>query len=130
VVKGARVQPRKPAWRNQGIHGIQQIWSRYLSDRRLSLPASSLLGSLYRLEAPLVPLEFDARTFSWRQLLANNKHLSERDRVYVNDHLPPTKVDGWGKRKETAPETKKEKDTRFIFLAPYSSFPPLACAAC
>jgi len=33
-------------------------------------------------------------------------------------HLPPTKVDGWEKRKET----KKENETQFIFLVPTALF--------
>jgi hypothetical protein len=38
------------------------------------------------------------------------------------NHLPPTKVDGWEKRKET----KRENETQFIFLVPTALFSRLA----
>ena len=54
------VQSRKQTRHNQGIHRLQQIWSRYLSDCAQVLPASSILGSLLLPRSPFATLEFDA----------------------------------------------------------------------
>ncbi len=95
------VQSRKQTRRNQGIHRLQQIWSRYLSDcahvlpafsihrlqqiwsRYLSdsdcanaLPSFSILGSLFFTRSPFATLKFDASGGWWPPQKTNPAQMS------------------------------------------------------
>ncbi len=70
------VQSRKQTRRNQGIHRLQQIWSRYLSDCAHVLPAFSILGSLFLPRAPFATLEFDANGGWWPPQKTNPAQMS------------------------------------------------------